>query len=269
MKKIKIYCNWDLKIDLYHEKQIELYVDSIPKDKKPKDLIRFVFLLEPPEISNILYGKLNNTIHQYQDNFDYVFTHNNSVLERLLNKSFLFEYGTTWINNFNLETGKIFEISTLVGGKNMVDGHKLRHKVWVSQNEIKTPTKFFLSGNFGGIGNYNNNPVLGVDKKPLFNSQFHVCIENVKRDNWFTEKLIDCLQTKTVPIYYGCPNIGNWFDTRGFFIVNNLDDIINVCNNLDDKTYNNMMPYIEFNFEESKKYTNIAERLKNKILEIV
>jgi hypothetical protein len=265
MKKIKIYCSWELDINLYHNKQIELYVDLIPKNETPKDFIRFVFLLEPPEIQDIAHmakwGINNKT-------YNFLFTHNQQLLDEISEKSFLFPLASTWIKDYNFVEKK-FEVSTLVGGKLLAPGHYLRQKLWYKENKIKVPKKFFLSGNYGGVENYNNNPILGKDKSPLFDSQFHICIENVKRKNWFTEKIIDCLQTKTVPIYYGCPNIGDWFDTRGFIIVDSLDEIIESCNTLTPEKYNEMITYIEYNFEESKKYVNIGERLKNKILELI
>jgi hypothetical protein len=36
---------------------------------------------------------------------------------------------------------------------------------------------------------------------------FHIAVENVKIDNWYTEKISQSFATKTVPIYWGCPNI--------------------------------------------------------------
>jgi hypothetical protein len=268
MKKIKIFCNWGLDIDLYHEKQVELYVDAIPSNPVPENVVRFLFFLEPPEIAEKLYGNINKSVLGYLDRFDYIFTHNQEIIDKIPEKSILFPYGGCWIRDYDFKEKK-FEVSTLVGGKKMAEGHLVRHDLWNRENEIKVPKKFFLSGNFGGIQNPNNNPVLGGDKSPLFDSQFHVCIENVKRENWFTEKLIDCLQTKTVPIYYGCPNIGDWFDVRGFIVVNDTKEIIESCNNLTSEVYNSMLPYIEYNFEKSKEYVYIAERLENKIKNIV
>jgi hypothetical protein len=61
------------------------------------------------------------------------------------------------------------------------------------------------------------------DKKYLFNSQFHIAIESTSTINYFSEKLIDALITKTVPIYWGCPNIGDFFDTRGIISINDID----------------------------------------------
>lgn len=265
MKNIKINCSWDLKFDLYHEKQIELYVDSIPNTPIPTDTIRFVFLLEPIDILNLNQAAINSFHVGY---YNFLLTHNEDLL-RDVPVAKLFEFGTTWVKDFKFPTKK-FEVSTLVGGKLMAPGHHLRQKLWFKENRIKSiPTNFFLSGNFGGIENYNNNPILGSDKSLLFESQFHVCIENTKRNNWFTEKLIDCLQTKTIPIYWGCPNIGNWFNLDGFFIVDNLEDIIEVCNSLNEETYHNKITAVEENFEISKKFATISDRLQEKIISLI
>jgi len=264
MNNIKIYCSWDLEIELKHEKQIELYVDKLPVDKSPPGVVRFVFLLEPPEIldltKHIIQAHHNNT-------FDYLFTHNQELLDTIKN-SFVMPLASTWIRDYNFPE-KEFSVSALVGGKLLAPGHYLRQKIWFKEDKITVPRRFFLSGNYGGIENYNNNPILGKDKAPLFDSQFHICIENANRRNWFTEKIIDCMVTKTVPIYWGCPNIGDWFDTRGMIIASDYKEIIDKCNSLNENTYNEMLPFIESNFEESKKYVSIADRLRNKILELI
>ncbi len=265
MKNIKIYCSWELEFDLYHEKQIELYIDSIPSNPIPKDTVRFVFLLEPPEIQDFsqhaIHGMKSNT-------YDYLLTHNQKLIDECPN-AHLFPYGTTWIKDYKFPE-KEYGVSALVGGKLMAPGHHLRQILWFRQKRITNPpTKFYLSGNFGGIDNYNNNPVLGNDKKPLFDTQFHICIENTKRDNWFTEKLIDCLITKTIPIYWGCPNIGNWFNLDGFIIVDSLDDIVKSCNSLTETTYQEKLKAVEENYEISKKYANIGDRFISTINELI
>ncbi len=265
MKNIKIFCSWDLQFDLYHEKQIELYVDNLPSTPIPDNTIRVVLLIEVQDILNLNEPVMQGANNKY---FNLVLTHNPYLLENC-KIAHMFEFGTTWIKGFSFPK-KEFEVSTLVGGKLYAPGHHLRQKVWFKENRIKNiPTKFFLSGNLGGIENFKNNPILGSDKALLFYSQFHICIENSKRENWFTEKLIDCLQTKTIPIYWGCPNIGNWFNLDGFFIVENLEDIINVCNSLNENTYQEKLAIVEENFEKSKKFATISDRLIEKITSLI
>lgn len=264
MKKIKVYCGWNLEIDLMHEKQVELYIDRIPVDKTPPGVIRFLYLLEPPEVLNLT----NQAIDAYSRGcYDFLFAHNPEVLERV-QKSFVYPLGSCWIKDYNFKEKK-FEVSALTGGKKIAPGHILRQKLWFKEDRIKIPKKFFLSGNLGGIENYNNNPVLGNDKSPLFDGQFYICIENVKRENWWTEKIVDCFQTKTVPIYYGCPNIGDWFDTRGIIIVDNLKEIINACNDLTPEVYESMLPYVEENYKRSVEFADFGERLGRDISKIL
>ena len=54
---------------------------------------------------------------------------------------------------------------------------------------------------------------------------FHIAIENNKSINFFNENLIDCIISKTIPIYYGCPNIDNYFNINGFIIIDSINDI--------------------------------------------
>ena len=44
---------------------------------------------------------------------------------------------------------------------------------------------------------------------------FSICMENATYPNMFTEKITDCFMTGTIPIYYGIPNIGDFFDING------------------------------------------------------
>ena len=44
---------------------------------------------------------------------------------------------------------------------------------------------------------------------------FSIAIENSQQDTYFTEKLIDCFSTGTVPIYWGTRKISEYFDMRG------------------------------------------------------
>lgn len=264
MKDIKIFCSFDLNLQLKHEKQIELYVDCIPNTKKNDDLIRIVLLIEPIEILDLTN---NAMMYMKRGYYDFLLTHNDFLIEHCPN-SFLFEYGTSWIGDYEF-TQKFFSVSALVGDKTAAPGHNLRHDLWLKQKEITIPTNFYLSGHSKKLLNPNNNPIIGNSKNPLFDSQYHICIENSKRKNWFTEKIIDCFQTKTIPIYWGCTNINDWFDDRGIITFDSLDDLILKINNIKLNNYTELQEIIEDNFQKSQKFVNFAERIKNKIQEII
>ena len=266
MKNVIINCSWGLDFDLYSEHGVEVFVDFYSfRPRQNNKIKRILIIIEPPEI-----------IHNYtkmainaQKQVDYIFTHNQDILDNCDN-AILFEFGTSWIKETYKIPEKMFEVSTLVGGKLMAQGHHLRQQLWYKENDIKIPKKFFISGNMSsGLKNQNNNSVLGKSKEPLFDSQFHIVIENTKRKNWFTEKIIDSLNTKTIPIYYGCPNIGDYFDIRGMFIVNSVQEIINVCNSLTEDSYKEKLKYVEKNYLLSKKFIKIDDRIKEKIKELI
>jgi hypothetical protein len=85
----------------------------------------------------------------------------------------------------------------------------------------------------------------------------------------FTEKLLDCFQTKTIPIYYGCPNIGYYFDLDGIFMVKDFNDIVNICNGLTPEFYDSKSNVIERNYQLSMNYvssTTILDRKLNELL---
>lgn len=57
----------------------------------------------------------------------------------------------------------------------------------------------------------------------LADYKYSVCIENSCIEGYFTEKLFECFLTDTFPVYYGCPNIAEYFDDRAFISID-IDD---------------------------------------------
>lgn len=74
--------------------------------------------------------------------------------------------------------------------------------------------------------------VYGIEYTPLEfkidglrDYRFQVVIENAWCDYYFTEKLIDCFATGTIPIYLGCPTIGSFFNLGGMVVVDGFEAI--------------------------------------------
>jgi hypothetical protein len=192
-----------------------------------------------------------------KNSFDLILASDPEILENCEN-SVLFPFGSCWIN---YEDQNIYEktklISIISSAKRNLIGHQLRHDVMSSIG-----SKMDI---YGGCCKHVINKV-----EALREYKFSVCIENLQTPNWFTEKLIDCLRTGTIPIYWGCPNIGDYFNTKGFIIVNTLEEIINVVNNLTDDDYTSRINYIKENFELADFYGNrLSERLDNEIKKII
>jgi hypothetical protein len=56
---------------------------------------------------------------------------------------------------------------------------------------------------------------------------------------------------KTIPVYWGCSNIGDFFNMDGIITFHNIDDVIYTLNNLDENYYNNRIEVIEENYQKA------------------
>lgn len=261
--KLKIHNSFGFQKDIYFSEPIELWIDLLPN--QPKECKRILLMLEPEEISGlepIITGP-------WQHEFDLILTHNSEVLNKCKN-AVLHEFGTCWIRDFEFNEKK-YAVSTLVGGKQHTINHRLRHTLIELQDKNYDVILEF----YNSVHNpYSDNTKLlkmkdGDTKKELFNYQFHIAIENSTRDNWFSEKLIDCFQTKTIPIYLGCPNISKWFNTEGMFIVNSISDIDEVLSKITKNTYDSKLEFINDNYERSKEFVDFGVMVENKLRKIL
>ncbi len=59
--------------------------------------------------------------------------------------------------------------------------------------------------------------------------KYSIAIENSCYEGYFTEKILDCYLSYTMPIYYGCPNILDYFPRESLILI----DISNYAESLD------------------------------------
>lgn len=78
---------------------------------------------------------------------------------------------------------------------------------------------------------------------------FSIAMENASSDYYFSEKLVDCLLMETVPIYYGCPGIGDLFDLRGLLTFHSLAELKSILESLSRDQYQQMLPFARENKE--------------------
>lgn len=153
---------------------------------------------------------------------------------------------------------KEFKISSLTGDKDLLIGHRLRKQLYNNQSMFSDNFVFFASHMAKTLQITEKNPIIYETKLPLFETfQFSIVIENSQQPNYFTEKLIDCLMTKTIPIYWGCPNIGEYFDTTGWIFFNGLD-----IPKLTPDHYNKYIDIVEKNYKKSFEYASFRGNLR-------
>ena len=193
---------------------------------------------------------------QYQNKFELILTLDPEILDATP-KAHFFPFGMTWIRPEDQEREKEFSVSMICGGKDWMPGHKIRREVWARQGEIKTPKRFWRSSQ-GTPPGFADNPQLesALHRKCVaFDSMFHLCIENATDKNYFSEKLLDCFVTKTIPIYWGCSNIREYFTTMGIIQVQTAQDLIDAANNVTETMYHRMAPAIRDNAILATPYT--------------
>lgn len=252
----------------YKDLPITLFWDYVPQNNEELNINPYnIFLAhEPNEFFGIQSWVITNS-HL----FDIILSWDKTLLQNCSNS---IEFYCGWIfdwENF-IPSKKLFEVSFLSGIKNITEGHILRQKVYNSKNQIKLPHKWFhVLEDFDhnnnvrpGYSEYskdvshipkNINPEI-FGKQFLFNSMFHVAIENTKKDNWYTEKIHQSFLNKTIPLYWGCPNLEEvGYDTRGVIYFDSIEELINTINNLSPEEYYKRLPFIEYNYEVAKQDT--------------
>ena len=83
--------------------------------------------------------------------------------------------------------------------------------------------------------------------------KFIICFENSKTPGYITEKIFNVFLSKSIPIYDGAPDIGDFISDRSFIIYDrNISNKINILN-LNPMVYNQVVQ----NNKISKKYKKI------------
>ena len=227
-----------------------------------------------------------NDVIQHARSYNLILCTDQEILDKCSN-AVLFPYGSTWLNKDEskhpdslgtyykgfeeLFNSKKFEVSFMSTGNLGMVGYDMRRSIWLSKEQIIIPSKFWSSVRCPTISTgfsetLHDGYIPNSDKSNLFYSQFSVIVENCLQPNYFSEKLIDCLITKTIPIYFGCPNISNFFNIKGILHFTNKDEFFDIINNITVETYKNSQQYIEENFETAKKY---AECFSTRVCNII
>ncbi len=205
-----------------------------------KDKVKIAWLIEPRAIRRDVYTFIENNFNK----FDYIFTFDEKLL-KLSDKFIFYPFGGCWINKKDQELhNKTKLLSIIASTKRQTIGHNLRHEVIDNLKKLNIPIDLY------GFG-YNQ-----IENKveALKDYHFSIVIENSKTDYYFTEKLIDSFVTGTIPIYWGCPSIGNFFDTNGMLIFDTIEELKMIMNSINEEFYYSKIESIKNNYEEAKKY---------------
>lgn len=246
--KIKMHALYDHFPDLNPkegEEYIECYSDTyVEQCKAPGKNI--AMLLEPKSMIAPAYSY----VQEHQEYFRYIFTHDSELLA--LPQSRMLNWGDVWLTT---DSPKTKGISIITSPKNWCPLHNAR--IWLCDYFQDNPKVDVFRGD------WNNPLVKTIDAKDYLEEyKYSIIIENDIDDWWYTEKILNCFSTKTVPIYVGASKIGELFNANGIIQVPDFRMIPEIVSALDiDDDYAKRTAAINDNFERVKPYAvNWKER---------
>lgn len=211
----------------YVDRYIGLAFDDDTSKKK------YAWLLESGNIYPDVVEDIKRNYLHYIRVYDAIFTHNQELLQ--LHSKFKFAplYGS-WIPEPKLyEKSKL--VSMICSNKLMCAGHQHR-LTWAQKLQGKVD---FYGRGFNEIQS---------KEEGLADYMFSVAIENASYESYFTEKIQDCFATGTIPVYYGSPDIGKFFNPDGIITLNDDFEISTLTPNL----YYDKLDAVKENFERVK-----------------
>jgi hypothetical protein len=186
---------------------------------------------------------------QYFISYDKVLLH---AIKDLTHPLFCNEYQGCWVVPKEIpDKSKL--VSIIASNKGMPNiggsyGHALRHRV---------AARYPLIDRFGsGLST-----PMPVKDPALLPYAFSVVIENMRCDDYWTEKVVDAFMCETIPIYWGSPAISDTFDMDGIITFNELDEIGPILDSLTFDLWRSKKNAIEHNRLVAEKYISPEHRL--------
>lgn len=227
--------------DKKSKNDIEVYLDyNITGGITSSCKNKFLWICESKGIiqPQIEFVKLNKD--KLQEIYKKIFVHDYELLN--LGPSFCYcppAANSTWIKNKAIHK-KSKLISMVSSGKSMCEGHVFRN------NKVK---EFKEKYNYIDFYGRSFNP-FKIKEDVLNDYYFSITIENEKYSNYYTEKLMDCFATGTIPVYHGTPELKKMFNQEGVIILDDLTDI----NMLTVDLYYSKLEEIQDNYERCLKH---------------
>jgi len=236
------------------------WVDNVHCTKK------IAWILECREIHPFAYQHILAMEHK----FDHIFTFDNQLLAR----------GPKYVKNLiassrvsHADAGihkKTKLASLIASSKDWTRGHKLRHIVAKS---VQGRYNIDLWGSgYRSWGNPNIPSGAAQQEgknEPLKDYYFSITIMNSKQDNYFTETLVDVFRHGVIPIFWGCDNVGEYFNEDGILRFDTGPELFKILDNLSPDVYYKKIDAIKENFEIAKNYMSMNDTFADNLRRVL
>tara|TARA_R100000951_G_scaffold83290_1_gene71048 strand:- start:10841 stop:11710 length:870 start_codon:yes stop_codon:yes gene_type:complete len=197
---------------------------------------KVAWLIEPRSINPRIYEWIEDNNHLY----DFVLTFDKTLLDK--GENFLYmPFIVSWIEPPDHIDGyrtpkaeayhaKTNPVSMIASCKNMCAGHAFRQEVIEA---VSSRVDHFGRG------------FKEIEKKEegLYPYRFSIVLENTQDDYYFSEKIVDCFATGTIPIYWGGSGVGKHYDEEGIIRFDTLDELDDILSEIENGSapsiYNN------------------------------
>lgn len=205
----------------------------------PSSITKVAWLLEPYSISYTHYEKAI----ALESVFDYILTFDYSFIRG--DKWKYYSLGGSWIARHDWQANEKTKLLSLIGTeKQRARGHAMRHK-------IAELSRLFPID------------VMGRGYRPIESKiealrpyYYSIVVENERIPGYFSEKLIDCISQFTMPIYWGCPNIGDYFYEYGIVQFETIEQLIEIMVKLPkENMWRDRVEAMKHNVKKALTYT--------------
>jgi hypothetical protein len=180
--------------------------DAIDHAEPNQSTPQYAWLLESKWIC-AAPQRVKDNPDRYLELFDMIFTHDQDLIKLDPKFKFVPAQGS-WIQHPHPVLLKSKAVSMIASNKNWCTGHQHRLE-WVER--LRGHVDLYGRG-FNEIPN---------KEAGLLDYHFSVAIENGQYETYFTEKILDCFLSYTIPVYLGAPDISDHFNPDGIIF---LDD---------------------------------------------
>ena len=167
----------------------------------------YIWLLESKQIIPQYYQWIIDNYEFVTSRVDGIFSCDKELCAKYPKISYSLINAVPWVQDRKVHE-KTKLVSMIASNKRMCEGHARR---------LQFVDKFRDKLDFYGRG-FNE---ISCKEDGLRDYMFSVGIENAVYDTYFTEKLTDCFACGTIPIFYGCKGVTEYFNEDGIIF---LDD---------------------------------------------
>ena len=209
----------------------------------------YAIIIEPRSLLEFVYINLPFVIRKFR----YVFTYDSQLLSYFPDVCKRIPGGGVWIGGeYGLGDVKVYPknkvVSIVSSTKSICQLHLFRYQLALALQNFEGVDVFIAEP-----GKYINI----VDT--LSDYMYSIIVENYIDDFFFTEKILNCFATGTVPIYCGARRIGDFFDLNGIIMFESWAELLKILPTLSKQDYEQRKEAITKNFLLSFDYDNMED----------